>query len=284
MPGAGEAVPEGFPRQANHSPLKLSYDLTDNQSARQGTETAECGKPPCHQAGESMATIHHAAQPMWQAERMGFSGRAERNVRDLSHASVLIFALTAVVTGILAAVSLSSEIGIGMTSSFVVVAILFPLLCGWLAKERWRASKLEEQILKQESNQELLKGPVEPEDDTPSGLLILSADLKIRFANQTYLHASLHELEDVLGWKIQDVMPVEGLEERAKALLGRSDPAASCCFNAVVPAGLADDRPVHITMARIAPQRGADRLLVVVEDLEQDCVPVPDVPVEGYVC
>lgn len=231
-----------------------------------------------------MATIHHAAQPMWQAERMGFSGRAERNARDLSHASVLVFAMTAVMTGILAAVSLSSEIGIGMTSSFVVVAILFPLLCGWLAKERWRASKLEEQLLKQESDPTLVKSAVEIEDDTPSGLLILSPDMRIRFANQAYLQSTLHEPEDVLGSRIQDVIPVEGVEEQARALLGRSDPAASCCFDARVPAGLAGDRPAHITMTRIAPQRGTGRLLVVIEDLDRECVPAPAVPVEGYVC
>lgn len=231
-----------------------------------------------------MASIHHVAQPMWQAERMGFSGKAERNVRDLSHASVLVFALTAVVTGVLAAVSLSSEIGIGVTSSFIVVAILFPLLCGWVAKERWCARRMEKQLQAQQAEAGPAKSAVEPDDDTPTGLLIVSPDLRILFANHTYLQSTLREPGEVLGWKMQDVMPAEGLEDQAMSLLGRSDPAASCCLNAFVRGGLGVERPVHITMARIAPQHGEDRVLVVVEDLLQDCSPVAPVPVEGYVC
>ncbi len=231
-----------------------------------------------------MAVIHNAPQPIWQAERLGFSGKAGRNVRDLSHASVLVFALTAVVTGILGCISLSSELGIGVTSSFVVVAVLLPLLCGWLAKERWRAKNLEERIQSQEANSGLVKGAAESGDDIPAGLLIVSPDLRIRFANQTYLQSTLHEPEEVLGWKIQDVMPAEGLEDWAKGLLGRSDPAASCCFNAFIRVGLAGERPVHITMARIAPQQGEDRVLVVVEDLLHGRSLRSDLPVEGYAC
>lgn len=231
-----------------------------------------------------MAVIHNVSQPIWQADRMGFSGRSERNVRDLSHASVLVFALTAVVTGVLACISLSSELGIGVTSSFVVVAVLFPLLCGWLAKERWRAKSLEAQIRDQVANTGPVKSLRESGDDTPAGLLIVSSDLRVRFANQTYLQSTLHEPEDVLGWKIQDIMPAEDLEDWAKSLLERSDPAASCCFNAFIRVGLAGERPVHITMARIAPRQGEDRILVVVEDLLQSCSFRSDVPVEGYAC
>lgn len=231
-----------------------------------------------------MGVIHNVPQPVWQAGRLGFSGKAERNVRDLSHASVLVFALAAVVTGILASVSLSSEFGIGVTSSFIVVAVLFPLLCGWLAKERWCVKKLEKQIEAQQADAEPAKSPVEADDDTPTGLLIVSSDLRILFANQTYLQGTLREPGEVLGWKMQDVIPAEGLEDQARLLLGRSDPAASCCLDAFVRGGLGGERPVHITMARIAPQHGEDRVLVVVEDLVQDCSPVAAVPVEGYVC
>lgn len=231
-----------------------------------------------------MGVIHNVPQPVWQAERLGFSGKAERNVRDLSHASVLVFALAAAATGILASVSLSSEFGIGVTSSFIVVAVLFPLLCGWLAKERWCVRKLKKQIQAQQVDTQPVKSPVEPDDDTPSGLLIVSPDLRILFANQTYLQSTLREPGEVLGWKMQDVIPAEGIEGQARALLGRSDPAASCCLETFVRGGLGGERPVHITMARIAPQHGEDRVLVVVEDLLQECSPVAAVPVEGYVC
>ncbi len=231
-----------------------------------------------------MAMIRNQAEPFWQPERRGFSGKAERNVRDLSHASLLVFALAAVATGILACISLSAEYGIGVTSSLVVVAVLFPLLCGWLVKEQWRTKRLEERIRKQQANPEWMEGAPGFGDNTPAGLLIVSPDLRVHFANQTYLHSSLQEPEEVLGLKIQDVMPAKGLEDRAQALLKHSDPAASCCLSTFMRIGLAGERPVHITMARIAPQQGEDRILVVVEDLFQDFAPRMDVPREGYVC
>lgn len=231
-----------------------------------------------------MAVMRNVAQPIWQAEHWGFSGKAERNVRDLSHASVLVFAVTAAAAGILAGISLSSEFGIGATSSFIVVAVLFPLLCGWLAKERWRAQRLAKRIQRQQDIPARMRGAAKSGDDTPAGLLIVSPDLRVRFANQSYLQNTLQEPEEVLGWKIHDVMPAEGLEDQAQALLGCSDPAASCCFNASIRIGLAGERPVHITMARIAPQEGEDRVLVVVEDLFQGCSQRSDPPAEGYVC
>ncbi|MEJ2010207.1 MAG: PAS domain-containing protein, partial [Acidobacteriota bacterium] len=146
------------------------------------------------------------------------------------------------------------------------------------------AKSLEKQIRAEGPSSGLVKGAAEPGDDAPAGMLIVSPDLRVRFANRTYLQSMLHEPEEVLGWKIQDVMPAEGLEDWARSLLGQSDPAASCCFNAFIRVGLAGERPVHITMARIAPQQGEDRVLVVVEDLLQNCSLRSDLPVKGYAC
>lgn len=231
-----------------------------------------------------MAVFRNTAQPMWQMERWGFSGRAERDLRDLSHASALVFAATALIAGILAGISLSSRFGIGLTSSFIVVAVLFPLLCGWLVKESWRAKKLEDRIKSQPAASSAEKVPVESRDDTPAGILIVSPDLTVHFANQMFLQSTLQEPEEVLGWKVQDVLPAEGLEDCVKELLARSDPAAGCCFNAFIRIGLAGEQPMRITMARIAPRQGEDRVLVVVEDLLRGCPPRSGLPVEGYVC
>ena len=231
-----------------------------------------------------MALIRNVAQPLWQAERWGFSGKAERNLRDISHIALLVFAVVGVAAGIVAGMSLSSSFGVGVSSSFIVVAILFPLLCGLLVKELWRAKKLEDQIKGQATTLGFVESALSCRDNTPAGLLIVSPELRILFANQKYLESALLEPEEVLGWKIQDVLSVEGLEDRASALLGRSDPAASCCFNTRIRGGLAGERPVHITMARIAPQQGEDRVLVVVEDILQHRSSQANQPVEGYVC
>ena len=225
---------------------------------------------------------HNVTQSIWQAERFGFSSKAERIVQDLSHASVLVFALTAVVTGILASISLSSEFGIGVTAAFIVVAILFPLVCGLLLKERWRTKKLEERMRRQQANHGLAKGAEGSGDDAPAGLLIISPDLRVCFANQTYFQTTLQAPEEVLGEKIRDVLASELIEVFAQALFGHPDPAASCHLGARIRLGLAGERPVRITMTRIAPQH-EDRVLVVLEDLLHGCSR-SDLRSAGYVC
>jgi len=231
-----------------------------------------------------MALFRNAAQPLGQADRWGFSGRTERNLRDLSHISLLVFAATTVATGILAGIFLSSRFGIGLSPSFIVVAILFPLLCGILAKEVWHAKKLESQIKGQEATLGMMGSVLRCGDNTPAGFLIVSPDMRVQFANQKYLDSTLQDPEEVLGWKIEDVLSTEALEDQAEALLRRSDPAASCCFDTSIRAGLAGEWLVHITMTRIAPRQGEDRVLVIVEDLLPDSSRRVGESVEGYVC
>jgi hypothetical protein len=231
-----------------------------------------------------MALIRYPVQPLWQGDRWEFSSRVERNLRDIAHTSLLVYAMTALAAGILAEISLSSGFGIGVSSSFVLVAILFPLLCGALAKEVWHARRLETQVKAQETALGLMGSRLNCEDNTPAGLLILTPDLRVGFANQKFLENTLQEPEEVLGWEIQDVLPAEGLEDCARTVLDRSDPAASCCFNTLVGGGLSGERPVHITMTRIAQRHGEDRVLVVVENLSPGCSPQDGEPVEGYVC
>lgn len=228
--------------------------------------------------------IRHSVPPMWPADGWGFPGRTERRLRNLSHMSLIVFALAAVTAGILAGISLSSEFGIGSSLSFIVVAVLFPLLCGALAREVWRVKKLEEQIKGQEATLGFIGSTLDYSDNTPAGLLIVSPDLRVQFANQKYLETTLQEPDEVLGWKLQDIFEVDGLADRTSALLDNPDPAASCCINAYIRTGLAGDRPAHITLTRIAPRRGEARILVVVEELLPDRSFQPGQSVEGYVC
>lgn len=223
-------------------------------------------------------------QPIWQAERWGFSGRAERNLQELSHVSLLVFAGTALSTGIVASIALASEYGTRAYLSLIVAAILFPLLCGCLARERWRTKRLECRTKILEANAGGAAYASRRIDNTPAGLLIVSPDLRICFANQAYFHGTLQDSEEVLGWKIQDVMLDEDIESRARALLESSDPAASCCFDTPRPIGLPGNRLVHITMTRIAPWQGEDRILVVIEGLIPDASIRPNQRTEGYVC
>ncbi len=231
-----------------------------------------------------MAMFRNAAQPLGQGDRWEFSGGMERNLRDLSHMSLLVFAAAAVAAGILAGISLSSNFGIGLSWSFIAVAILFPLLCGLLAKEVWHAKKLEGQIKGQEDRLGMMGSVLRHGDNTPAGFLIISHDMRVQFANQTYLESTFQEPEEVLGWKVEDILSTEAIEDQADALLKRSDPAASCCFDTSIRAGLAGERPVHITMTRIAPQQGEGRILVIVEDLLPDSSTRVVERAAGYVC
>lgn len=217
-----------------------------------------------------MSVADEMTQSVWRAGRLGLFSKAERFVRNLSHASVLVFVVTALAIGILASISLSSEVGIGMTTSFMMVAILFPLACGLLLKERWRAKRLEERLNSQQANFELMKGAAVSADNFPSGLLILSPDLRVCFANRAYFQTTLQASEEVLGRKIRDVLASEIIEVFAEALFRHSDPAASCHLGVRIRLGLAGERSVRITMGRIA-QRHEGRVLMIIEDLFQGC-------------
>lgn len=230
-----------------------------------------------------MALSRNASQPSWPAGPVGFSGRAERNLRDLSHMSLLVFAGAAVAAGVVAGVSWSSEFGVRASWAFMLAAIVFPVLCGMLLREVWRVRKLDGQVRRQQAAIGFVGSALTSGDNTPAGLLIVSSDLRVRFANQKYLDSMLQGPEEVLGWKMQDTLPVEGLEDQAHALVLHG-PTASCRFAAVVRTGLWGERPVHITMTRIAPRLGEDRILVVIEDLLPGCSPRAGQPIGGYAC
>ena len=231
-----------------------------------------------------MRLYRNAAQSVWPKDRPGFSGGAERNLRDLSHISLLVFAGAAVAAAVVAGNSWFSEFGAETSWAYLLVAIVFPLLCGLLWREVWRVRRLESQVKNQQAAIGLVESALTSGDNTPAGLLIVTSDLRVRFANQKYLDSMLQGPEEVLGWKMQDALPVEGLEAQAHALLLDPGPAASCRFAAVVRTGRWGERPAHITMTRIAPRRGEDRILVVIEDLLSGCPPRVGQPVEGYAC
>lgn len=230
-----------------------------------------------------MAMFDNAPQSLWSPEQWGAAGRAGRNLRYVSNASVLVFAVTAVAVGVMASVTLSSEFGDGTFLSLLVVAFLFPLLCGCLVKEGWRAKKLEGRLKCYPTNPGSTGNSSRQLVNNPIGLLIVSPDLRICFANPACLLGALQTPQEALGWKFQDFMPAKAIEDRAKSLLACSDPAASCCFDTLSPAVL-PERPVHVTMTRIAPRQGEDRILVVIEDLLPGSSLQPNWRVEGYVC
>lgn len=229
-----------------------------------------------------MASCRNVAQPVWPTG--GFYGAAKRNLRVLSHFSLLVFAAAAVAAAVVAGVSWSSELGVDASWAYLLAGVLLPLLGGSLLKEVWQVRKLESQVRNQQTANRFIGSASNCGGNTPAGLLIVSHDLRVQFANQKYLDTMLEAPQEVPGWNLHDRLSVEGLEERTHALLHGPDPAASCRFAAVVSTRLSGERPSHITMTRIAPRLGEDRILVIIEELLPSHSPRPSMPVEGYAC
>jgi PAS domain-containing protein len=229
-----------------------------------------------------MAGLNEIPELRRQTSRAEFSTQGERPGRGNFRLSALLCFLAAVAVGVPVSYFLASSSSLGLACTLIVVAAALPILAGWFLKERLRARSPEVKQLRPRASLEFEGVETEAADDTPAGLLIVSSDLRIRFANHSYLEATLRNPEEVLGWRLEDVMPAEGLEEQARALLGRPYTATSCCFTSFPGKVPTERRPVSITMTRIPPAEGEDRILVVVEDLH---FPARQLPlVEGYIC
>lgn len=229
-----------------------------------------------------MRTVSEVTDFYRQTSDAALSTRCGPSSRGNCRLSTLILFLVATAVGVLLSRFLASNSSLGVACGLVAVAAALPVLAGWFLKERLRATSLAEKQLCHGVSPELEEAKIPAADDTPPGLLVVSSDLRIRFANHSYLDATFQNPEEVLGWKLDEAIPAEGLEDQARALLGRPYAATSCRFTSFpgkLPAGR---RPVSITMTRIPPVKGEDRILVVVEDLRFPACQVP--LVEGYIC
>jgi PAS domain-containing protein len=229
--------------------------------------------------GDVMSKI---PEPLWQTSSAEYAARRTPQRWPASRFLPRMEVLVAVAAGMLVSHCLALDSGLATACALIVLAAALPFLAGLLLKGRLRSAA--GRPVSSQAAFELPGDDVEPADDIPAGLLIVSSDLRICYANRTYLDVTLQNPEEVLGWRLEDVLPGEGLEEQAKALLHRSYTATSCCFTSLpgrLPTGR---RPVSITMTRIPPVDGEDRILVVVEELLQN-FPSRQVPlVEGYIC
>lgn len=221
---------------------------------------------------------------MWVERSSRGSTRTEIVLREISHVSVLVFLIVAVGSGIVASIYMSSQYGTKYTAVFVVVCILFPVLLALLWKQSWQMKKLREALQKQETESNPMNIIAGMRDDSSFKLLILNPNLEVCFVNQSYLQYASCTPEQVLGFKLHEVLDAEGVEDRATILLKETDPPNMIMsFNSFVRVSVEDCRPAHITMTRIVPKQGEMRILVIVRDPPfGNPGPVP--PNHGYVC
>jgi PAS fold len=222
-----------------------------------------------------MAALRGIPKLLWQPVGPRLSVPSERPDRADSRLSALALVLLAVGVGALVTYCLTSSSDLEVLWAVIVLTCGLPVMASRFLNQRMRARRLERDVL-------ACPTPFDPSgkaaaDKSPAGLLMVSADMRVCFVNDTYLHATLQHPRDVLGWKLEEVLPAEGLENQAKALLNRPHSATSCWVTS-----LAGFRPLSITMTRVPPAGGEDRILVVVEDFH---FPLRQAPrLEGYIC
>jgi len=226
-----------------------------------------------------MPALSEIRKPFLQPAGAGFSASRRRRNPAHSRLPALAFVFLAVGAGALISYYLTSSSNLEVVWALMVITCGLPVTAAQFLNRRIRARRPEREVLRRAAGLDLVEKAAEAADKTPAGLLVVSRDMRIRFVNHTFLDAAIQSQKDVLGWRLEDVLPAAGLENQAKALLNRPYIATSCCLTS-----LPGRQSVSITMTRIPPIEGEDRILVVVEDLLQS-FPLRQIPlVEGYIC
>jgi PAS domain S-box-containing protein len=156
----------------------------------------------------------------------------------------------------------------GAAAAFLLLALAGLLIS--LYRQQQRAHLLRAQM-RQERAIFNLKGYAEKiVASVPSGLLLLSAEMRILSANRSFFESfELHQ-DDVVGRDLQDVVRAEGLIRCAREVLQTGAPQHDVLFDLCVTARQ-ETRPVRITMTGIRmTEEEPARLLLIIEDLTEE--------------
>ncbi len=156
----------------------------------------------------------------------------------------------------------------GFGAAFLTLALGGLLLSLW--RQGQRASLLREQM-KQERAIFNLKGYAEKiVASVPSGLLLLSANLRVLSANRSFLESFFLRRDEVMGRELEDLVRAEGLVRRAREVMQSGSAQHDLPFEFQVLHRQETRRVrVTITSIRIEEQEEA-RLLLIVEDLSEE--------------
>jgi PAS domain S-box-containing protein len=156
----------------------------------------------------------------------------------------------------------------GFGAAFLTLALGALLISLW--RQGQRASLLREQM-KQERAIFNLKGYAEKiVASVPSGLLLLSADLRVLSANRSFLESFFLCREEVMGRGLEDLVRAEGLVRRAREVMQSGTAQHDLPFEFHVLHQQETRRVrVTITSIRIEEQEEA-RLLLIIEDLSEE--------------
>src|SRR5260370_3218460 len=156
----------------------------------------------------------------------------------------------------------------GLAGAFLTLALAGVLISLW--RQSQRAALLREQM-KQERAIFNLKGYAEKiVASVPSGLLLLSADLRVLSANRSFLESFFLRRDDVGGHALEEVVGDERLLRRAREVMQPGVAQPDMLFELHL-LHRHETRPVRVTMTgiRIEEQEEA-RLLLIIEDLTEE--------------
>ena len=156
----------------------------------------------------------------------------------------------------------------GFGAAFLTLALGGLLFSLW--RQGQRASLLRDQM-KQERAIFNLKGYAEKiVASVPSGLLLLSADLRVLSANRSFLESFFLRRDEVMGRELEDLVRADGLVRRAREVMQSGSAQHDLPFEFHLLHRQETRRVrVTITSIRIEEQEGA-RLLLIVEDLSEE--------------
>jgi PAS domain S-box-containing protein len=156
----------------------------------------------------------------------------------------------------------------GAAAVFLILAEGSLLIGLW--RQRQRAQLLREQIRQERAIFNLKSYAEKIVASVPSGLLVLSGDLRILSANRSFLESFSLSNVDVVGRRLDDVAKADGLLVRIREVLQTGVPQHDVLFDLHLPSRR-DTRPVRITITgiRIAEEEDA-RLLLTIQDLAEE--------------
>jgi PAS domain S-box-containing protein len=156
----------------------------------------------------------------------------------------------------------------GLAGGFLTLAFA-GLLLG-LRRHQQREQLLRAQISQERAILSLRSYAEKIVASVPSGLLLLSADLRILSANRSFLESFYLRQKDVLGRPLHEVVRAEGLLEHAREVLRTGAAQHDILFDLML-ATRQETRPVRITMTGIQLADDDEaQLLLTVEDLTEE--------------
>ena len=156
----------------------------------------------------------------------------------------------------------------GLAAAFLILALAAFLISLW--RQQQRAHLLNAQMTHERAIFNLKSYAEKIVANVPSGLLVLSADLRVLSANRSFLESFMLRHDEVLGERLEEIMYADGLFPRIREVLQSGVAQHDILFDLKLSARQ-ETRPVRLTMSgiRIAEEEAA-RLLLIVQDLTEE--------------